>query len=256
MPSNDLAQSVERIHFHWLTSSSMANNKEGLPAVDQSQERMVCIPRYRSSSFEQNAPVRGARAFKLCVEASTVNDACAADFHQPAAGKGQDWTAHIPLKIKALAPRDGYSVDECWQLDAAPEYARSALNWIVAGDTTPRRGSRSSIRIARRARRGLLPCSESPFGHGSTGFMFPAQDIVGLKGHTRRACCRLTVILNGLIRMTAPRIAPGQGTGNNTVDTSVAHLVAGAISSSVLIAADQASTSTIAGHYTEFPSDE
>lgn len=68
------------------------------------------------------------------------------------------------------------------------------------------------------------------------------------------ACCRLTVILNGLIRVTAPYIAPG--TDNSTATTSVAYLMPGTLSSSVLIAADLASTSTIAGHFTEFPSDE
>jgi hypothetical protein len=71
---------------------------------------------------------------------------------------------------------------------------------------------------------------------------------------TTCAYCRLTVILNGLIRITTPYMAPG--TNSSTFTTSVAYLVPGTLSSSVLIAADLAATSTIAGHYTEFPGDE
>lgn len=40
------------------------------------------------------------------------------------------------LNITALASRDGYSVIECWQLNVAGQPGRSALNWIVGGDTT------------------------------------------------------------------------------------------------------------------------
>lgn len=40
------------------------------------------------------------------------------------------------LNISALASRDGYSVIECWQLAAAPTYARSALNWILGVNST------------------------------------------------------------------------------------------------------------------------
>lgn len=41
-----------------------------------------------------------------------------------------------PLNITALASRGGYSVIECWQLDAEAVYARSATNWVVSGNTT------------------------------------------------------------------------------------------------------------------------
>lgn len=64
---------------------------------------------------------------------------------------------------------------------------------------------------------------------------------------------RLTGVLNGLIRITAPYTPPGV---NSTVGTNVAYAMPGTISSSFLIAADLPSISTVAGHYTEFPSDE
>lgn len=66
------------------------------------------------------------------------------------------------------------------------------------------------------------------------------------------ACrCRLTGVLNGLIRITAPYIPPG---ANSTIETNVAYAMPGTITSSFLIAADLPSISTVAGHFTEFPS--
>ncbi|ROV91667.1 hypothetical protein VMCG_09262 [Cytospora schulzeri] len=135
---------------------------------------------------------------------------------------GQNTTVHTSLNITALASRDGYSVIECWQLASVPEYARSALNWLVAGNTT-----QAALSI-------IEPRTTA--------------------GEAWAPAVQLTVILNGLVRITAPHIAPG--TKNSTITTSVAYLMPGTLSSSVLIAADLASTSTIAGHYTEFPSDE
>lgn len=64
---------------------------------------------------------------------------------------------------------------------------------------------------------------------------------------------RLTGVLNGLIRITAPYTPPG---ANSTVETNIAYMMPGTMSSSFLIAADLPSISTVAGHYTEFPSDE
>lgn len=64
---------------------------------------------------------------------------------------------------------------------------------------------------------------------------------------------RLTGVLNGLVRITAPFIPPG---GNSSIETSVAYAMPGTMSSSFLIAADLPSISTVAGHYTEFPSNE
>lgn len=40
------------------------------------------------------------------------------------------------LNITALSSRGGYSVIECWQLETEAVHARSALNWIVSGNTT------------------------------------------------------------------------------------------------------------------------
>lgn len=65
--------------------------------------------------------------------------------------------------------------------------------------------------------------------------------------------CRLTGVLNGLIRITAPYVPPG---GNSTIETQVAYAMPGTIASSFLIAADLASISTVAGHFTEFPSND
>lgn len=64
---------------------------------------------------------------------------------------------------------------------------------------------------------------------------------------------RLTGVLNGLIRITAPYTPPGV---NSTIETKVAYATPGSISSSFLIAADLPSMSTVAGHYTEFPSND
>lgn len=60
---------------------------------------------------------------------------------------------------------------------------------------------------------------------------------------------RLTMILNGLIRITTP-YAPAPSNG------SVAYVMPGTTASSVIIAADLNKTSYVAGHFTEFPSGE
>jgi hypothetical protein len=78
---------------------------------------------------------------------------------------------------------------------------------------------------------------------------------------------RLSVILNGLIRITAPASAldepnaslcawDGLAAEKGRPKTKVAYIMPGTALSSVLIAADLKSASTIAGHFTEFPSDE
>jgi hypothetical protein len=66
---------------------------------------------------------------------STLSSLLLATLSAPDA-HGQNTTAQTLLNITALSSRDGYSVIECWQLDAVATYARSALNWIVAGNTT------------------------------------------------------------------------------------------------------------------------
>ena len=78
--------------------------------------------------------------------------------------------------------------------------------------------------------------------------------------------CRLSIILNGLIRITSPApppqgssasvCAPDGMSGGRRPDTKVAYIMPGTLRSSVLIAADLKAASTIAGHFTEFPSDE
>lgn len=50
--------------------------------------------------------------------------------------RDQTTPTNTPLNITALASRGGYSVIECWQLEAEAVYARSATNWIVSGNTT------------------------------------------------------------------------------------------------------------------------
>jgi hypothetical protein len=66
---------------------------------------------------------------------------------------------------------------------------------------------------------------------------------------------RLTAVLNGLIRITAPYTPPGVN-DSSSPETNVAYAMPGSVSSSFLIAADLPSTSTVAGHYTEFPSND
>lgn len=91
---------------------------------------------------------------------------------------------------------------------------------------------------------------------------------------------RLSIILNGLIRITSPAPSTVKGTYDNSSaasmplpdhmalsgqvgaadgkrpDTKVGYVMPGTLKSSVVIAADLKSISTLAGHYTEFPSDE
>ncbi|KAJ4288787.1 hypothetical protein N0V88_007323 [Collariella sp. IMI 366227] len=80
---------------------------------------------------------------------------------------------------------------------------------------------------------------------------------------------QLSVVLNGLVRITAPApVSEGPGASTCARDelaalevktrpkTKVAYAMPGTLQSSVLIAADLKSPRTIAGHFTEFPSDE
>jgi len=133
-------------------------------------------------------------------------------------------------------------------------------------------------------RPGRRKCSECffPFFLSVTQRMRHSNDI------------RLSIILNGLIRITSPAPAPAvKGTYDNSSsaasmplpdhmamsgqgqqggaaasvvvdegnmkkrpDTKVGYIMPGTLKSSVVIAADLKSVSTLAGHYTEFPSDE
>ncbi|KAL2144227.1 hypothetical protein VTI28DRAFT_9438 [Corynascus sepedonium] len=151
------------------------------------------------------------------------------------------------LNITALSSRNGYSVLECWQLGAFPVDYMSAVNYAL-GNTTVATWSRIEPRTT--------------------------------VGEAWAPHVQLSVVLNGLVRITAP--SPGlttagtAGTENhgsvcvpdglllrtNQVrreqrpETHVAYAMPGTLRSSVLIAADLRSASMIAGHFTEFPSDE
>ncbi|KAK4097734.1 hypothetical protein N658DRAFT_394332, partial [Parathielavia hyrcaniae] len=139
------------------------------------------------------------------------------------------------LNINALSSRNGYSVIECWQLFSLPVAYRSAVNYAV-GNTTVATWSRLEPRT--------------------------------LVGEAWAPYTQLTIVLNGLIRITSPApvgncpgaSACGQGDagrkGPERPETQVLYAMPGTLGSSVLIAADLKSVSTLAGHFTEFPSDE
>ncbi|VBB80488.1 Putative protein of unknown function [Podospora comata] len=159
--------------------------------------------------------------------------------------------AHPPLNITALSSRNGYSVLECWQLTSLPVDAMQAANYVVGGQTTKAVWSRIEPRT-----------------HIGEAWAPHAQ---------------LSIILNGLIRITSPAPRPTEGNGKGPLNDSVmmsighgegdmgvvgedqeykkpetktAYILPGTPRSSMLIAADLKSISTLAGHYTEFPSDE
>ncbi|KAF6835138.1 hypothetical protein CMUS01_05885 [Colletotrichum musicola] len=140
-------------------------------------------------------------------------------------------TAFTPLNITAIATRDGYSVLECWQLSSVPVDARAALNYAVGGDMT--RAEWSIIR--------------------------PRTTV----GEAWAPAVQLSVILNGLIRITAPASKnasiplPGSSTAvPSPPEQRVAYIQPGSVTSSLVIAADLKAASTLAGHFTEFPGDE
>ncbi|KAK1997570.1 hypothetical protein LX36DRAFT_68003 [Colletotrichum falcatum] len=140
------------------------------------------------------------------------------------------------LNMTALSSRDGYSVLECWQLTSVPVEAHAALNYAVGGDLT-------------RASWSIIP---------------PRTTV----GEAWAPSMQLTVILNGLIRITSP--APARNSSQATPSPSapagassrpppgqtVAYIQPGTVSSSVVIAADPRNVSVHAGHWTEFPGDE
>ncbi|KAK3349224.1 hypothetical protein B0T25DRAFT_547487 [Lasiosphaeria hispida] len=137
-----------------------------------------------------------------------------------------------PLNITAISTRDGYSVLECWQLASIPVDAMSAANYAVGGNTTTATWSRIE----------------------------PRTHI----GQAWAPHVQLSIILNGLIRITSPAPAPDNVSAASTPlpnaverpETQIAYIMPGTTKSSVLIAADLKAASSIAGHYTEFPSDE
>ncbi|KAK4173076.1 hypothetical protein QBC36DRAFT_360839 [Triangularia setosa] len=154
--------------------------------------------------------------------------------------------SYPPLNITALSSRNGYSVLECWQLASLPMDAMQAANYIIGGQTTQAVWSRIEPRT-----------------HVGEAWAPHAQ---------------LSIILNGLIRITSPApTSSGSGRGllNDFVmiggnhmravgedhnderpETRTAYVMPGTLQSSVLLAADLKSVSNLAGHFTEFPSDE
>ncbi|KAK1835708.1 hypothetical protein QBC39DRAFT_340929 [Podospora conica] len=154
-------------------------------------------------------------------------------------------TTPLPLNMTAISSRGGYSVLECWQLASVPVDAMSAANYAL-GDTTKATWSQIQPRTT--------------------------------VGEAWAPTVQLSIILNGLIRITSPAPRAGSAAGmppnvsaasmalpdaNDGVledagrpDTKVGYIMPGTTKSSVLIAADLKSISTLAGHYTEFPSDE
>ncbi|KAK1449226.1 hypothetical protein CMEL01_08541 [Colletotrichum melonis] len=147
--------------------------------------------------------------------------------------------AFTPLNITALSTRDGYSVIECWQLTSVPVEARAALNYAVGGDLT-------------RAEWSIIQ---------------PRTTV----GEAWAPAVQLTVILNGLIRITSPApprnasqatpsLSPPGGSSGDEASTRpaqrTAYIQPGTVSSSLVIAADLKNASVHAGHFTEFPGDE
>ncbi|KAH6843483.1 hypothetical protein B0I37DRAFT_314537 [Chaetomium sp. MPI-CAGE-AT-0009] len=139
-----------------------------------------------------------------------------------------------PLNITALSSRNGYSVLECWQLSTVSVTYMSAANYAI-GNTTTATWSRIEPRTT--------------------------------AGEAWAPHVQLSIVLNGLIRITAPCPTPDRPdnvsvgisndlAGEGRPPTEVAYIMPGTLQSSLLIAADLKSASTIAGHFTEFPSNE
>ncbi|KAH6640116.1 hypothetical protein F5144DRAFT_86173 [Chaetomium tenue] len=140
-----------------------------------------------------------------------------------------------PLNITALSSRGGYSVLECCQLSTVAVDYMSAANYAI-GNTTTATWSRIEPRTT--------------------------------AGEAWAPHVQLSIILNGLIRITAPcpptpghpdnhsREVSGGSTGEGRPETEVAYVMPGTLRSSLLIAVDLKSASTIAGHFTEFLGNE
>ncbi|KAK4139791.1 uncharacterized protein C8A04DRAFT_15521 [Dichotomopilus funicola] len=160
-------------------------------------------------------------------------------FILPAAAVSADPVAAATLNITAISSRNGYSVLECWQLDTIPVAYLSAINYAI-GNTTTATWSRIEPRTT--------------------------------PGEAWAPQVQLSIILNGLIRITAPApvsttldipvcVADELTQGHAVAErvrtqpkTQVAYVMPGTMQSSVLIAADLKATSNIRGHFTEFPS--
>ncbi|KAF2748018.1 hypothetical protein M011DRAFT_28590 [Sporormia fimetaria CBS 119925] len=150
------------------------------------------------------------------------------------------------FNITAIASRGGCSILQCWQLASPPVEARSAINFAI-GEST----------------RATWSIIEPRIEVGEAWALTP----------------QLTIVLNGLVRITAPFADSGscqhpnnssgtciQGHSgvqrqNTTVDCScpestTAYFMPGTLRSSLLLAADTRALSYIRGHETAFPSSE
>jgi len=177
-----------------------------------------------------------------------------------------------PLNITALTSQSGYSVMECWQLAMNPVNAMKAANYKI-GETESATWSRIEPRTdVGEAWAPRMQC------------VYLLSPIIPFTCKAVLISHRLSMILNGLIRITSPApassgnsdslgkmqetgvdgdglpvIASNSSSSKDDQDgpkTHMAYIMPGTLKSSVLIAADLKNMSTIRGHYTEFPSDE
>jgi len=178
-----------------------------------------------------------------------------------------------PLNITALTSQSGYSVMECWQLAMNPVNAMKAANYKI-GETESATWSRIEPRTdVGEAWAPRMQC------------VYLLSPIIPFTCKAVLISHRLSMILNGLIRITSPAPASSgnsdslgkmqetgvdgdglpviasnssskNGDDKDAPKTHMAYIMPGTLKSSVLIAADLKNMSTIRGHYTEFPSDE
>jgi hypothetical protein len=187
-----------------------------------------------------------AVAFGLLILHAQMGQAVAASTDEP---------RQTPLNITALSSRNGYSVLECWQLDSVPFSFMAATNYVL-GETTKATWSRIEPRAF--AGESWAPTVQYVSSFCLTGRGFSVAG--GANGEGKR----ITIILNGMIRITSPAPLtnnasvpiPGQDGSGDRPEEKVAYLVPGTVKSSVLVAADLKALSTVAGHFTEFPGNE
>ncbi|KAI0126122.1 hypothetical protein BJ170DRAFT_696080 [Xylariales sp. AK1849] len=137
-------------------------------------------------------------------------------------------TKYAPLNITALTSRDGYSTIECWQLSSVPVDAMSALNYGIGNISK------------------------------ATWSTIQPRTVVG---EAWAPAVQLTVVLNGLIHVSAPAALESGSLSTETKgyqgasipSCSEAYFQPGTLSASLLLAADLKSTSYVSGHWTEFP---
>ncbi|KAK0744552.1 hypothetical protein B0T21DRAFT_280093 [Apiosordaria backusii] len=145
-----------------------------------------------------------------------------------------------PLNITALSTRDGYSVLECWQLASLPTDAMQAANYIVGGRTTKAVWSRIEPRTH---------VGEAWAPHVQITAPAPRPNESGRGPLNNSAMMSMGAASNDMGTV-------GEDHSSQRPETRTAYIMPGTLKSSVLIAADLKSVSSLAGHFTEFPSDE